>query len=127
MIGSKYWATGIVVRYSHPGRWGAHVDFLDDGFASDSVDKGRISTEGALRTRYYVDDGTSVDALTAAIDVVKADAERLGIVWRPVLDGPLLFIHDEDEYGLPAGWRGLLNEQAKRLGWSVPFTTPQET
>lgn len=129
MIGSHYWSTGITLRYStlrgSQGAWAARVDYLDDGFASDDTDAGKISTEGGIRTRYFVEDGTTTEALTAVIDTVKADAERLGIVWR---DRPHLYYEcdgEDPEWPAPDGWRTTLNAQAARLGWE-PIYAPEE-
>ncbi len=127
MIGDGYWATGIKVRANRAsdGRvgWGAEVDYLDDGFVSDDADTGHISTEGRLRTRYFVKDGDTVGGLTAAIDVVIRDAARLGIGWRDEAGGPHLYVDGDGEdpdVWLPDGWRELLAEQSARLGWSGP-------
>jgi hypothetical protein len=111
MIGSAYWSTGISVGYSDE-RWVASAKFLDDGFANDDVDDLRISTEGTLHTRYYVRDGKHVDALTVVIDTVKADAERLGIVWKD----PHIYVNTHDGE-VPAAIQRLVDRQAVRLGW----------
>lgn len=115
MIGASYWATGITVTH-HPENWGgsssareprewaAYVDYLDDGFCDWH------STEGRLRTRY----GTP--SLTEAIDLVKTDADRLGIVWKE----PTLYVEgdgEDPEVSLPEGWRDLLAAECDRLGW----------
>jgi hypothetical protein len=127
MIGNGYWAVGITVRYSYSGMnrygWGASIDFCDDGFCSDNTDSGTISTEGTIRTRYYVHEGNDpdVDALTVAIDVIKADAERIGIRFRH--DGmmtPHVYYKGDGEdkaYPPPVGWRELIDAQSARLGW----------
>jgi hypothetical protein len=114
-----YWATGITVKH-HNGKWTASVTFHDNGFANDDPDAGRISTEGTLHTRYYIADGEQVDGLTAAIDAVKADAERLGIIWRT----PTVYM-DQDGEGSDdsAGWRSLVDSQAERLGWAPSYAT----
>lgn len=127
MIGNGYWTTGINVRYGYSGMdlygWAARVEFLDDGFCSDDTDSGTISTGGTLRTRYYVTDGTGPDAdgLAAAINAVKADADRLGITFRQ--DGlmtPHVYYQgdgEDEDYPPPEGWRELVDAQAVRLGW----------
>lgn len=127
MIGSGYWATGITVRYGYSGMnlygWAARVEFYDDGFCSDDTDSGTISTEGTLRTRYYVREGAGPDAdgLAAAIDAVRADADRLGVAFRD--DGvlaPCVYYEGDGEnenYPPPEGWRELVDAQAARLGW----------
>ncbi len=122
MIGDDYWSSGITFtyRYPSPQGWLASATFYDDGFGRSDADTGEISTTGVLATRYYVRDGHERDGLTAAIDAVKADAERLGITWRD----PALFVPadgGDPQQPLPAGWRSLLDEQATRLGWDNPY------
>lgn len=123
MIGDGYWASGIVVKYrEHSDDWSASVDFLDDGFCQDD------STEGRLHTRYFI--GGS-EALTRAIDVVKADAERLGIRFG-VLDGETgrIYAHqdgEDPEYPMPDGWRELLAWQSERIGWTPTYPAPAPT
>lgn len=124
MIGDRYWATGIVVRYSdrHGGQWAASVNYLDNGFCDDDADRGVISTEGTLHTRYFVGNGERIDALTAVIDAVKADAERLGIEFRSATDGPNVFYQgdgEHDDWPPPDGWREMVDAQAIRIGWSA--------
>ena len=115
MIGTAYWSTGITLTHLD-GRWSATLNYLDDGFCDDDTDAGRISTQGTLHTRYLVRDGRHVDALTAVVDALKVDAERLGIVWRGALDPPTLYV-DVDRSDLPDGWRELVAGQAARIGW----------
>ncbi|MGI5247532.1 hypothetical protein [Dactylosporangium sp. CA-139066] len=119
MIGKSgsYWATGISVTYdAYRKTWGAGLDFLDDGFADDDTDSGRISTEGRLHTRYGVKDGQRTDALTAAIDVLLADAARLGIEFQ---DHNLYYDDRSEVFPEPADWKRLHDEQIERLGWSA--------
>jgi hypothetical protein len=90
VIGDRYWATGIVVHTDpgYPGRWSAEVSYYDDGcLGDDNPDKGIISTEGRVYTRYAVESGDTANALTTAINVVKTDAERLGVAWVPDATG----------------------------------------
>ncbi|WP_177241224.1 hypothetical protein [Nonomuraea wenchangensis] len=92
------------------------MDFYDEGHGDDDPGRGRISTEGTLRTRYFVGGSGQVDALTVAIDTVKADAEKLGIVWRD----PTVYYEGGGEsqgYPPPEGWENLVNRHAARLGW----------
>ena len=136
MIGSGYWTTGITVRYGYSGMnlygWAASVGFYDDGFCSDDTDSGTISTEGTLRTRYYVREGAGpgADALAAAIDVIKADAERLGIRFRQ--DGlmtPHVYYQgdgEDEDWPPPAGWRELVDAQSARLGWEGLYASGGE-
>lgn len=119
MIGNKYWSNGITVRYSD-GRWSASVDYYDNGFANDSADDARVSTEGRVHTRYYLRDGKTADALTVAVDAVKADAERLGITWNTPGVGPFVYMlgdGENDGREVPENWRELVDRQARRLGW----------
>ena len=69
MVGDKYSTSGIVVRFLEVGLWSAEINFVDEGFANEA------STEGTLRTSRFID-------LAQAIDIIIADAERLGIRWR---------------------------------------------
>jgi hypothetical protein len=121
MIGDGYWSSGITVTYQESSRgWLASATFYDDGFGRSDADTGEISTTGVLTSRYFVPDGRERDGLTAAIDTVKTDAERLGITWRD----PALFVPgdgDGPQQPLPAGWRSLLDEHAARLGWENPL------
>lgn len=128
MIGTKHWATGIIVDYQE-GKWSSHVEYLDDGFADYDLHSGRISTEGRIGTRYGVRDSDHHDALTVVIDVMKADAERLGIEWRKTIGGPYIFAAFEtaaenypDRY--PDGWQRLLNEQSRRIGFNAFYSVP---
>ena len=113
MIGNGHWATGITVAWAYAGGgdygWAAEVDYLDAGFCDDVPGTSHISTEGTLRTRYAVrdtEDGES--SLASVLDVIKADAERLGICWRE----PHLYYKGEiyDEYGKPV-------TAAEMIGW----------
>jgi hypothetical protein len=126
MIGEGYWATGITVRYGYSGMdlygWAAKVDFYDNGFCDDDTDAGAVSTQGTLKTRYLVREGTGADAdsLAVAIDAVKRDAERLGISFPERAVPPTVYYEgdvEDEECPPPPGWRGMVNEQAQRLGW----------
>lgn len=121
---ARYWSTGITVNRRDKG-WGADAEFYDDGFCDDNADAGQVSTQGKLNTRYYVADGNEVTGLRAAIDAVKADAERLGIEFRPVAEAPPSLYYKGDgewaDYPPPGGWRDMLVAEAERLGWTVGF------
>jgi len=125
MIGNGYWTTGITVKYGYSGSgrygWAAEVAFYDNGFCDDDTDAGTISTQGILRTRYFVREGSGPDAdgLTAAVDAMKADAERLGIRFS-IIGGPRVYYQgdgEDEDWPPPDGWRELVNAQARRLGW----------
>lgn len=129
MISTKsggYWAKGIILRYrgyqgSHPESWGGSVDFYDDGLLNDDPAAGKVSTEGTLRTRYFVESRDGNVALTAVIDTLIADAGRLGIRFEgTVTDKPALWYESEDEDFAPEGWRHMLRAQADRIGWDSP-------
>jgi len=125
-----YWATGITVSWrensggrgdvSHSG-WGASLDFLDDGFTNDEPDQGLVSTQGTLCTRYFVRDGEKSSGLSAAVDAMLADAARLGIVFRAVVDdAPFLYYKgdgEDEDCPPPNGWREMLAREAARIGW----------
>ncbi len=130
---STYWSTGIVVRWfparpGHTEAWGAHLDFLDDGFAADDMTAGRISTEGRLHTRYPVEAPEGVNALAVVLDTLIADAAKLGIRWHNAVDQWPMVYYDGDgeatDYPPPPGYRDLLVEQAKRLNWATYGYTP---
>jgi hypothetical protein len=120
-----YWSTGITVTYNE-GRWSASVKFFDNGFTDDNPDTGQISTEGTLHTGYFIADGEQVDGLTAAIDTVKRDAERLGIIWRQDGTMPTVYMKgdgEDPEWPAPDGWRELVDAHAERLGWMPCYRT----
>lgn len=128
-----YWTTGITVCWTaHSGSrdgvptsgWYAHLDFLDDGFCDDSADRGEVSTQGRLSTRYAVRDGDTVTGLRAAIDALVADAGRLGIKFEGPAGPPSVYYDGDGENAdvQPlAGWRDLLTEESRRLGWAAPY------
>lgn len=126
--GSGHWSPGITVSHNN-GKWSASVDFLDDGFMNDNPNTGAISTEGTLHTRYFVKDGEKVDGLTAAIDTVKADAERLGITWRRSSMTPCVHMRgdaEDPDWPAPDGWRELVNAQSERIGWTPFYPIPAD-
>jgi hypothetical protein len=122
MIGDHYWSTGIIVKYGgraeYQDEWAASLTFHDDGFAQKGT------TEGTLTTRYF-------EPLAQAIDTIKADAEKLGIVFRPtVTRAPHIFAYEDglsDDWPMPDGWRKLLHEQAERIGWDCIYIREKET
>lgn len=127
MIGPRWWATGVTCKWrptatnGGPG-WSGTLQFYDSGFCDDDTDAGQVSTEGELRSRYYVPDGTTTDGLTAMLDVLIADAARLGIVFDHHGTAPYLYVEgdgERDDVPLPDGWREMLAVQALRLGWET--------
>lgn len=115
MIGEKYWATGIVIQ-AHEAEgevlWSAKASFFDDGFCDDD------STEGTLHSRYGVAD------LTRVLDVLIADAAKLGIVFERPSGGPHIYYTGDGEHEgvfCPANWREICNAQAARLGWEPTY------
>jgi hypothetical protein len=121
--GEGYWTTGITVR-SDGGGWGASLRFLDDGFCDDDADAGQVSSEGELRTRYFVKNGSETSGLRAALDTLIGDAGRLGIRFVSVADAPPYLSYEGDgenpKWPPPPGWRETLAAEAERLGWQGP-------
>lgn len=132
----RYWSTGITVTYSpiaerihdeaYPG-WNASLDYCDDGFADNDPDKGQVSTEGTLHTRYPVRDSKVRSGLSIALDTLIADAERLGIKFIGTA-GPKPYLYyqgdgEDSSYPPPDGWRGMLAAEAERLGWATAYST----
>jgi hypothetical protein len=123
MIGNGYYSTGITVEYRYAGGddygWAASLDYLDGGFCNDVPGTSVISTEGTLCTRYAVRDRDAGSSLAAVIDVLKADAECMGITWRE----PAIYYRsdgeDPDHHPMPEGGWDMLRDQAQRLGWST--------
>jgi hypothetical protein len=121
----RYWSTGITVCWrdtfdrstaTPADTWAASLDFLDSGFADDDPDAGKVSTEGTLRTRYFVHDGNTVSGLSVAVDTLIADAKRLGIGFND----PCLYYQGDGEggdYPPPNGWREILAAESERIGW----------
>lgn len=104
MIGPRYWTTGVTVWRGARGFWQASLDFLDDGFA-----EGR-STEGSMRCRY------GADNLSDQVDLLVADATRLGIEFKE----PTLYYNGDGEdpdFPPPADWNAIRARELERLGW----------
>lgn len=126
-----YWSTGITVRW-HEDRnaWSGEVEFFDDGFLDDDVDRRAIATQGRFATRYAVTNGESLDALTAVIDVLIADGGSLDIKFRaPDGRAPMLYYPtdgENPEWPPPAGWREMLRAQAERIDWASYGYEPQD-
>lgn len=121
-----YWATGIALRWRNDTctGWAGTVEFFDDGWiGDDDADTGHVSTEGVLRTRYEVTDGPTASGLATVIDVLLADAERLGITFHATPDATphLWYVGDGEtrDYPPPTGWRAMLREQAERIAWAT--------
>jgi hypothetical protein len=116
-----YWSTGITVRYGYSGGgqygWSARLDFYDDGFANDDTAGQSVSTEGRLVTRYFVCDGEKASGLSIALDVLRADAEKLGIRFND--EATLYYAADGEDLDNPPpdGWRAALGAEAARIGW----------
>lgn len=100
MIGTQYQAHGITLHRGYAGGghgWAATVRFRDAGFCNDDADLHHVSTEGELRTRYFVTSGDQVTSAIAAATVIRADAERLGIVFTdPLGDSPAVYLHPDN-------------------------------
>lgn len=116
MIGNKFFAPGITLKYGYGGSdfygWWARADFQDNGHAQDNT------TSGCVHNNYAQD-------IKSALDVVIHDAEKLGIEFVSHLGTDnvpwLFYINDGDstEYPPPKNWKEILTEQAKRLGWQT--------
>lgn len=112
MIGNQYYSHGIKVKpYLTAGEYLWHVKcgFQDVGWNNDDA------SEGELQNRY------SLASLTAAIDNIKRDVERLGIQWDAI-EGmtPTIYMHVDGldkETAYPENWRVLIAAQCARLGW----------
>jgi len=122
---SGYWSTGITLRYrdaygNRPESWSGSLDFHDDGFLNDNPTTGVVSTEGTLRTRYFVEGRPAEVALAAVINTLIADASRLGIHFENSVSKPALYYAgdgNDEEFPPPEGWRHMLRMQADRIGW----------
>jgi len=118
-----YWSVGINLRWMPDDRmWAGKIDFFDDGFADDDADTRKISTQGSLRTRYFVRNGKQQTALSVIIDTLIADAAKLGITFRD----PDLFYETDGEserFPPPPGWRETLTAEAERIGWTTPYSS----
>jgi hypothetical protein len=109
MVGEKYWSIGIVLKWNENHGWSATVDFMDDGFCDSQ------STEGNLHTRYF-------GPVEQAIDVVLADAQRLGIEFKSNIAGKPFLLYTGDgenkDWPAPPNWKSILREQARRIGFT---------
>lgn len=109
MVGDHYWTTSIVLKWNECDGWAAAVEFFDDGFCN------YLSTEGKLHTRYF-------GFLEQSIDVVLADAKRLGIEFKNNIAGKPFLLYDGDgenkDYPPPPNWKVILREQAQRIGFT---------
>lgn len=109
MIGDKFIATGVSVKPNRDGKYWANLIFQDAGFCQDNT------TEGTLTTRY-------AQELGSALDVIIADARRLGVVFW---DQPAVYMYQDGEdktIAYPADWRAQLQAQCNRLGWKFLYT-----
>jgi hypothetical protein len=130
---TDYWAIGITLTWNPDGArdshgneapgWSGQVDYYDDGWTGDDdPDAGRVATEGTLRTRYVIADGSKRAALSAVIDTLLADGESLGIRFGSPGIQPMLLIRGDGEWAdspAPDGWRELLTAEATRVGWGT--------
>lgn len=113
MVGTEYWYTGITVKHSG-GKWCASLDFYDSDFCDDD------STEGRLTTRYFI------DGLSRAIDILLADAARLGLVPSHTMpDCPTIYVPGDGEgaesAALPPDWRAQVRAECERRGWRCVY------
>jgi hypothetical protein len=122
MIGADYWTTGITVGWTDgdSGRmWHVELSFMDDGFANDDPKRGRISTQGTLRSRYYVDSVPGRSGLRSALDALIQDAARLEIDFRDTGAGIWLYDEAGDASSQPQDIQDEMVRQAERLGWQT--------
>lgn len=90
------------------------MDFQDAGFCDTR------STEGTLATRYMIGDME----LTAVLDMLIKDAERLGISFGLSGLRPALYAKQDGEDGeefYPTDWRNQLAREADRIGWECNY------
>lgn len=130
--GGRYWSIGITVTYApfaeringepYSG-WHASLDYCDDGFANNDPEKGQVSTEGKLHTRYPVRNSKVRSGLSIAIDTLLADAERLGIKFTNWGDEPPRLYYkgdgEDSDHPAPEDWRDMLKAEAGRIGWGT--------
>lgn len=109
----RYWTTGIILKFEYCGGgkygWWASIEFFDNKFAEDD------STMGTLSTVYS-------SSIESAIDSIRVDMERLGIVGRGTRHTKPMLYYVDDGKGAPpppTGWKELLREQATRIGWET--------
>lgn len=99
MIGS-YKHIGLWMRYGYAGNgqygWSAKTTFIDAGFVSDDASQNMVSTEGELRTRYYVTDSNGVSGARVAAQTLLNGLNDWGIEFSP--SAHILFVQNgEDE------------------------------
>jgi hypothetical protein len=120
MIGNGYWATGLTLKPLGNGPkgfdWHLYVDFYDDGFCDEN------STEGTLRHRYVTTE------VVRAAEVLKVDAERLGIRFNEIAGAPpAVYVEGDGEWqdiDYPANWREVASAVAEALGFQSSYEDP---
>ena len=108
MVG-QLWSTGISLYCNGEDEWWASVKVHDNGFCDLS------SICGEIKTCYG-------QPLSDAIDIVKRDTENLGIIFpNESYSRHLYYIGDGEwkDYPPPEGWKELLQQEAKRIGWKT--------
>jgi hypothetical protein len=120
-----YYSDGIVVT-CYGGMWCAEVSYSDP--SATMAPPPSVPVAGILQARNLSYDGEDPGLrLAAVIDAVKRDADRLGIEFRAgATGGPRVYyrtLHDHAIAVPPANWRGLIAEQAERLGWKPLYVT----
>jgi hypothetical protein len=113
MYKDKLYSVGIIVWYGYGGGtkygWWAKVEYEDFGHC----DRGSVA--GSIATKY-------ADDIRYSINTIKADAEKLTIEFVETFPGPgpcLFYLQDGDsnDYPPPDGWRDLLEDEARRIGF----------
>jgi len=114
MIGTDYWATGIMLTPHSESEWTLNMKFFDDGFCN------RSSTQGNLCLRYVI----STSELEASIKTLLNDANRLGIITSRSQDQLHLYIEgdgESSEVKYPEGWRVLIIGLAEKTGLTTHY------
>lgn len=126
MTGSGWQSEGITIEYDFrqaegpesadgfiPSVWGwrASVGYCD--YDRPGGTWGNLNTRGLV-----LDDGEIGSSLGAVLDMLKADAERIGVTWADphvcYEGGPeraAFFLRDD--------WQEIVGREAKRLGWRL--------
>lgn len=102
MLGTGHFYNFVKLTYGYAGSgrsgWSAYVTFQDAGFCSGFTAGEDISTEGSLRTRYYVcDSDTNGSGVRAAIEAILKDLDALGVKAQSHNVPVLLFVSNRED------------------------------
>jgi len=126
MIGNEYTFTGITLKNGYAGSgnpgWAGFVDFFDAGFCSDNAATATISTEGTLRTRYFVRDAGDNIGIQVALEAVLAQIEKFDIKLSTI--GGAIFLTEAGSDGdtkvkLSPAERKFIKAFGKEKNWTV--------